>query len=75
MRVLGKYFIQAINIECDCGYEEYVLLEDCNFDCGQDCNSVFECPECGKKIQFDLYYDDSVDEELYCKCEEEGEDD
>lgn len=74
MRVLGSYFIQAINIECDCGYEEYVLLEDCNFDSGEEYNSVFECPECGKKMEFDLYFDDSVHEELSSfECDEEDE--
>ena len=64
MEVQGHYFIQAIDIDCDCGYNEYIQLEDCNFETGDEYNSTFICPECNKKIDFDLYVDDEIVEEL-----------
>lgn len=74
MQITGTYFIGYIEIYCDCGHEECIQIDECGFDCGNECNSVFECPNCGKKAEFDLYVDDSVTKDIDCYVDEEDED-
>lgn len=77
MKVIGNYYIQSVDIECDCGYEETLQIEDItnigNSNEDSNYNSEFVCPDCEKRIELDLFIDDCISEELDYDEEDEDE--